>query len=155
MVLRFMNIRALFVYSVLVALQLLSVGQGYAGDVVSLRGDLAINADSPPAAIKRFPKDGEPLDRDYVHQPPLIPHHIRDYQVDLNSNKCLTCHSWKTYRKSGATKISQTHFESRDRGILANVSPRRYFCTQCHVPQANAKPLVVNTFRPITAVTED
>ncbi|MBA4281843.1 MAG: nitrate reductase, partial [Ralstonia sp.] len=24
--------------------------------------------------------------------------------------------------------------------------PRRFFCTQCHVPQADAKPLVTNTF---------
>ena len=24
--------------------------------------------------------------------------------------------------------------------MLADVSPRRYFCTACHVPQADAKP---------------
>ena len=34
----------------------------------------------------------------------------------------------------------------RDNNVLADVSPRRYFCTQCHVPQADAKPLVGNSF---------
>ncbi|MNW21429.1 Periplasmic nitrate reductase, electron transfer subunit precursor [compost metagenome] len=34
----------------------------------------------------------------------------------------------------------------RNNNVLADVSPRRYFCTQCHVPQADAKPLVGNTF---------
>jgi cytochrome c-type protein NapB len=30
--------------------------------------------------------------------------------------------------------------------MLADVSPRRYFCTECHVPQADVEPLVGNTF---------
>ena len=30
--------------------------------------------------------------------------------------------------------------------MLADVSPRRYFCTQCHVEQTDAQPLVENTF---------
>src|SRR5690606_17890889 len=32
-------------------------------------------------------------ERNYPEQPPTIPHAIRDYQVDKNGNKCLTCHS--------------------------------------------------------------
>lgn len=125
-----------------------------AQETVSLRGMAALDAPSVEAEIRRYQKDGEPFARDYIQQPPLIPHQIRDYQVDLNTNKCLQCHSWKNYRKAGATKVSQTHFEDRDRQVLANVSPRRYFCTQCHVPQANVKPLVRNLFQPVTAVAE-
>ncbi|MEK7438145.1 MAG: nitrate reductase cytochrome c-type subunit, partial [Pseudomonadota bacterium] len=30
---------------------------------------------------------------------------------------------------------------------LSEVSPARYQCTACHVPQVDAKPLVQNTFR--------
>ncbi len=41
----------------------------------------------------------------------------------------------------GATKVSVTHYMNREDAVLADVSPR-YFCLQCHVPQANAKPLV-------------
>jgi len=29
-----------------------------------------------------------------------------------------------------------------------DIAPQRYNCVQCHVPQANAKPLVANTFKP-------
>ena len=35
----------------------------------------------------------------------------------------------------------------RDRQTLAAVSPRRYFCTQCHVPQLEVEPIVGNTVR--------
>ena len=31
--------------------------------------------------------------RNYPEQPPLIPHPIESYQVDLNVNKCMTCHA--------------------------------------------------------------
>ena len=126
-----------------------------AQEISSLRGTAALDAQSNEAKNVRYQKDGEPFSRDYIQQPPLIPHQIRDYQVDLNTNKCLSCHSWKNYRRAGATKISQTHFEDREKHVLANVSPRRYFCTQCHVPQANAKPLIKNRFQPVTAVSEN
>ena len=132
-----------------------TVGLAPAAEVRSLRGHIDLQEDSRPPEPKRFAKDGEPIARDYVQQPPLIPHKIKGYRIDLNSNKCLSCHSWKHYREAGATKISQTHFEDRDKNVLANVSARRYFCTQCHVPQAGARPLVENTFKPVTAITAE
>ena len=127
--------------------------QAPAQDVVSLRGHIDVTALDQAPEQKQYAKDGQPIERDYVQQPPLIPHKIDDYKIDVNSNKCLTCHSWKNYKEAGATKISQTHFEDRDKNVLANVSARRYFCTQCHVPQVNAQPLVENTFKPITAIS--
>ena len=127
--------------------------QSSAAELGSLRGPIDIDQDSKAPEIKKYPKDGEPIVRDYVQQPPLVPHAIDRYKINLKSNKCLGCHSWKNYRQYDATKISQTHFEDRDENVLANVSARRYFCTQCHVPQANAKPLVENEFKPITAIS--
>ena len=127
--------------------------QSISGNVESLRGTMALDQDSKAPEHKKYPKDGEPIARDYIQQPPLVPHKIEGYKVNLKSNKCLSCHSWKNYREEGATKISQTHFESRDDKLLANVSARRYFCTQCHVPQVNAPPLVENEFEPITAIS--
>ncbi len=127
--------------------------QAQAEGIESLRGPVGLEDHSRTPENAKYAKDGEPIARDYVQQPPLIPHKIRGYRIDRNSNKCLSCHSWKNYREAGATKISQTHFEDRDKHVLANISARRYFCTQCHVPQANAKPLVDNTFRPITAIS--
>jgi cytochrome c-type protein NapB len=131
---------------------LATAGLALAEDVRSLRGHVELQDDSKAPEPKYFAKDGEPIARDYVQQPPLIPHKIKGYRIDLNSNKCLSCHSWKRYREAGATKISQTHFEDRDKHVMANVSARRYFCTQCHVPQAGAKPLVENTFQPVRAI---
>lgn len=122
-------------------------------EVQSLRGAQAIEADSNPVEVQHWQEDKEPIKRDYVQQPPLIPHSIEGYKVNLKFNKCLTCHSWANYKHSRATKISQTHFEDREGEVLANVSARRYFCPQCHVPQADAKPLVENEFEPVTAIT--
>jgi cytochrome c-type protein NapB len=102
--------------------------------------------------MARWQRDQAPIARDFVHQPPLIPHSIEGYVVNTQANKCLTCHSWSNYQKAKATKISQTHFKDRDGNDLSNVSARRYFCTQCHVPQSDAKPLVENTFTPVRAV---
>ncbi len=104
--------------------------------------------------LKDFPKDNPNVDLSYIHQPPLIPHSIRGYQINKNSNKCLSCHSFKNFKESGATKISISHFTSRDDQVLSDVSPRRYFCLQCHVPQVNAKPLVGNTFKPVGGLSE-
>jgi len=127
--------------------------QAISETVSSLRGAHDIEQDSSAPAPKRYAKDNEPIARDYVQQPPLIPHKTTNYRINLKSNKCMSCHSWSNYREAGATKISQTHFESRDKNVLANVSARRYFCTQCHVPQVNAKPLVENAFEPVTAIS--
>ncbi len=119
------------------------------GGVLSLRGNTELSDKSKAEEMKHVQRDQEPISRDYLHQPPLIPHQTRNYRINTNSNKCLSCHSWKNYKRSGATKISLTHFEARDGQQLSDVSPRRYFCTQCHVTQADAKPLVKNEFKPV------
>ena len=115
--------------------------------LASLRGDTPIDK-TPEADMYRPVKDAKPLPRDFVQQPPLIPHTIRDYQVTMNFNKCMDCHGWQKTKETGATKVSVTHFKTREGQELSNISPLRYFCTQCHVPQTDAKPLVENTFKP-------
>ena len=117
----------------------------------SLRG-AEINASDPEGDGTRQGCDQPPLPRDFVQQPPLIPHTIKGYTVTKNFNKCLDCHAWARAKESGATKISVTHFKDRDGQELSSVSPRRYFCSQCHVPQSDAKPLVGNTFKPGTGM---
>ncbi|MCL4136022.1 UNVERIFIED_CONTAM: hypothetical protein GTU68_002581 [Idotea baltica] len=125
---------------------------GVNGGVESLRGASEISETNKAEALKRLPKDTVGLESNYVYQPPLIPHSIRHYEISLNANKCLSCHSWKNSKESGATKISVTHYQNRDSKVLSDVSPRRYFCVQCHVPQSNAKPLVGNTFKPVKSL---
>jgi len=111
----------------------------------SLRGATPVNKDNA-ASNFRQERDHAPSDRDFVQQPPLIPHTIANYQITLNFNKCMDCHAWQKTKETGATKVSVTHFRDRAGQELDNISPRRYFCTQCHVSQTDAKPLVDNTF---------
>ncbi len=120
--------------------------------LTSLRGSNPIDEESSYPSIKRVIKDREPVERNYMQQPPLIPHTTKGYKINLKFNKCLTCHSWANYKQSGATKVSQTHFADRHNDVLSNVAPRRYFCTQCHVPQVDSKPIVENTFLPVNSV---
>lgn len=85
--------------------------------------------------------------RAYPEQPPVIPHSIDGYQLSVNANRCLSCHKREFSQDTGAPMISITHYMTREGQMLADVSPRRYFCTACHVPQADHKPLVENTFK--------
>ena len=114
--------------------------------VQGLRGGTPLNQDNPPAG-SRQERDHGPADRDFVQQPPLVPHTVAGYQITKNYNKCMDCHAWQKTKVSGATKVSVTHFRTREGQELDNISPRRYFCTQCHVPQTDAKPLIENTFQ--------
>ncbi|MFO1276233.1 nitrate reductase cytochrome c-type subunit [Sphaerotilus uruguayifluvii] len=114
--------------------------------IQSLRGGTPLDQDNAPTPIRQE-RDHAPSDRDFVQQPPLIPHTISNYQITKNYNKCMDCHAFQKSKDSGAPKVSVTHFRTRDGQELDNISPRRYFCTQCHVPQTDAKPLVGNTFQ--------
>jgi cytochrome c-type protein NapB len=104
-----------------------------------------VPAAQPPVA--RAVTDDVRHARNYPEQPPVIPHAIEGYQITLHVNQCLTCHGRQYIESSGAPMISVTHFMDRDGQVLADVTPRRYFCTTCHVPQTDARPLVANTFR--------
>ncbi len=110
-----------------------------------LRGGLPLNQDQGSAAFKQE-RDHGPSDRDFVQQPPLIPHTVQGYQITKNVNKCMDCHSFQKAKASGATRVSVTHFKTSQGQELDNISPRRYFCNTCHVPQTDAKPLVASTF---------
>jgi cytochrome c-type protein NapB len=93
--------------------------------------------------------------RAYPMQPPTIPHTIDNYQVDKNSNRCLLCHARANADKFQAPPVSVTHYMDRDNQFLATISPRRYFCNQCHVVQTDAKPLVANNFKDIDTVLSE
>ncbi|SDU28409.1 nitrate reductase cytochrome c-type subunit [Halopseudomonas salegens] len=87
--------------------------------------------------------------RNYPEQPPVIPHSIRNYQVDARFNRCLECHNRNAAPAAGAPMVSITHYVDRNGQTRAAVTPGRYFCTQCHVPQTDADPLVQSDFQSI------
>ena len=127
----------------------------YAGDptlaedkVATLRQGVAVSTENiAPAPLQNAANNDIKRARAYPMQPPTIPHTIDGYQVDLKVNTCLSCHSRTRVQESQAPMISVTHFMDRDGNFLADVSPRRYFCKQCHVTQIERKSLVNNEFQ--------
>ncbi len=117
-----------------------------AGLVDPMRGPTSIAGEPKPPQM--FPTENKDIrrTRNYTMQPPTIPHKIDGYQLDKDYNRCMFCHARTRTEETQAIPVSITHYMDRDNNVLADVSPRRYFCTQCHVPQADAKPLVGNTF---------
>jgi nitrate reductase (cytochrome), electron transfer subunit len=105
-----------------------------------------LNVEPEPPVMQKVRNTDIKEVRSYPMQPPVIPHKIDDYQLDLKVNKCMSCHARKRVGDSQAPMVSVTHFMDRDNNFLAELSPRRYFCTQCHVPQLEAKLLVENDF---------
>ena len=117
-----------------------------AEEVATLRDDVKIEQQKTPNTIPKVVNSDVKQARNYPMQPPIIPHQTRNYEVNLNNNKCMSCHSRNRTEESQAPMVSVTHFMNRDGNFLAEISPRRYFCNQCHVTQKDAKPLVDNTF---------
>ncbi|WP_278921650.1 MULTISPECIES: nitrate reductase cytochrome c-type subunit [Pseudophaeobacter] len=100
----------------------------------------------PAGPLERYVTDDVRQMRAYPEQPPIIPHSIEGYQLTVNANRCMSCHKREHSLGAGAPMISITHYMTREAQMLADVSPRRYFCTQCHVPQADTAALIGNTF---------
>ena len=114
--------------------------------VATLRGTAPLDqTDTAPVIPKVINSDIRQV-RNYPEQPPVIPHKIDGYQIDLKYNQCLTCHARSAIEISQAPMVSITHFMDRDGQFLASVSPRRFFCTQCHVSQSEAPIPLNNTF---------
>jgi cytochrome c-type protein NapB len=103
---------------------------------------------APDAAKQSVPAGG--FERAYRQQPPLIPHRVDGYQITGENNACMGCHDWPGNTRVNAPKISETHYVDRQGVRLDKVAGTRYFCQQCHVPQADAKPLVGNMFKNAT-----
>jgi nitrate reductase (cytochrome), electron transfer subunit len=116
-----------------------------------LTGAGAPMSNNPVPAFARPIVDDRRIMRNYPEQPPVIPHSIDNYQLTLRTNRCLECHRRQYTEASGAPMISVTHFMDRDGQVLADVTPRRYFCTACHVQQTDARPLVPNSFTDMAA----
>jgi len=111
-----------------------------------MRGAIPVPSESRPPPIFATENKDVRRARQFAMQPPTIPHSIDGYQVDKDFNRCMACHARTQVQESGAIPVSVTHYMDRNNNVLAEISPRRYFCIQCHVAQADAKPLVNNTF---------
>jgi cytochrome c-type protein NapB len=134
--------------------------------------------ETPKADFNRpAPGTSQRFARSYVNAPPLIPHSVEGLlPITASNNACLGCHMPDKAKAVGAIPIPVSHFTDfrpltkldkdgkviKDGKAIVNTSdvkiakfkklkklnPARYNCSQCHVPQANIKPLVGNTFKP-------
>ena len=146
---------AIKAYPFACALALLAGPPALAAEFVDgLRGNAAVLDEPRPPDLPKVEDTDVRRMRNYAMQPPTIPHRIDGYQVDLNTNKCMSCHRRGRTEDSRAPMVSVTHYMDRDGNFLAEISPRRYFCEQCHVPQYDIKPLVGNKFEDIEQILE-
>ena len=123
--------------------------RGTAAHADGMRGAAAISDEPKPPPLGNPENRDLRRERSYSMQPPTIPHKIDNYQLDLNVNMCLNCHSRGRAPLTQAVAVSVSHYMDRDGNFLAEVSPRRYFCEQCHVVQFDARPLVENRFQDV------
>jgi cytochrome c-type protein NapB len=117
-----------------------------------LRGSVPIADEATPPPLGNQENKDVRRVRAFAWQPPTIPHRIDGYQVDRNANRCMMCHARDRIEESRAIPLSPTHYMNRDGTMRGDVSPRRYFCTTCHVPQEDVKPLVGNRFETFETV---
>jgi len=120
-----------------------------------LRPGAAFEQDPKTAPLVNAENNDRKRTRSYAMQPPTIPHKTDNYQVDRFANKCMTCHARTRAGETQATPIGITHYTDRDGNFLADVSPRRYFCDQCHVVQMQAAPSVKNRFRDVDTIIKE
>ncbi|MGI9291944.1 MAG: nitrate reductase cytochrome c-type subunit [Gammaproteobacteria bacterium] len=114
--------------------------------VATARRGVPLDQEAVPAPIPVVIDTDLRQTRNYPMQPPLIPHDIRGYEVNLQANTCMACHARGEVKDTQAPMISVTHYMDRSGNFLAEISPRRYFCTQCHVIQTASNQLVENSF---------
>ncbi len=135
------------VLGLILGLTIMSPRNALSADVTSLRGEPGLSESATAPDLFRVKESG-PVERAYRQQPPLVPHRIDKYEIDLKVNQCLRCHDWPNNVREKAPKVSETHYQNRAGERLDFVAGTRWFCTQCHVPQADAQPLVENVFAP-------
>ncbi len=112
----------------------------------------------------------ERIDRAFENAPPMIPHMTEGFfPITKDNNICLTCHMPDKSEAVGSVAIPQSHFtdyrpnliksgekyvvDAEEGEVVAKklnkLSPARYNCSQCHVPQANVTVDIKNTFESV------
>ena len=135
-------------------------------DATSLRQE-CVDKDAKALPAPEYSKvmafESKNLERSYQGAPPQIPHSLEDVVINQEMNMCLDCHfpggdpipalpkshlTVPVVKVDKAQRPNVTVVVGHVPAPADTYDQARYFCTQCHVPQAmNLKPLVVNTFK--------
>lgn len=135
-------------FSAVLCVALIGLAGPSSAGLTSERGDLPIPVTEPAPEMLKYINDKENIPREFEDQPPLIPHPSEQHPINLSENKCLHCHMKEPgAEEAKSVEMSESHFIDRDGNKLDHPAGRRYFCTQCHVPQVDAEPLVESTFK--------
>ena len=120
-------------------------------DAMGLSKTSVFDVPSPDAFVygDKAPNKSGVLSRAYEGAPPQIPHSIDDFlPIKADDNSCLGCHDKPALMgkkiKGMATAMPDSHYTKAEGKWTRNNS--RYVCTLCHLPQANVKDLVGNSF---------
>ena len=91
----------------------------------------------------------------FQEMPPMIPHLISDFlPIKASENACLDCHELpdeigKPLTAGDPVPLPSSPYKdlrSAPDKMAEEVERARWVCVQCHAPQTDAKPLVVNTY---------
>lgn len=131
--------------------------QSWSDDEIGLAASVFDTPD--PVSFEYIATDPEEanttLPKAFDDAPPAIPHSIADSGlITLKSNKCLKCHDdqelWEKEKDADEpSAMPESHYVDLRRepgAVKPKVIGSRYFCLQCHVPQAEVQLLVGNEF---------
>lgn len=119
---------------------------------MGFRSDL-MNDDTKSVKVewdKKAAGESQMIERSFENAPPMISHDIEDFiPIKADNNACLSCHLPEFAAGLNATPVPKTHLMNMASGkdLGGALSQERFNCTQCHVTQANVKPLVKNNFK--------
>jgi cytochrome c-type protein NapB len=102
------------------------------------------------------PGENETVGGYFEGAPPVVPHLTGEFlPIMAAENMCLDCHDIPDQigqpRETGdPTPAPETHYTDLRRSpgeVGSQIIGARYVCSQCHVPQADARLLVESTYR--------
>jgi cytochrome c-type protein NapB len=139
------------------AIQPVAGGEKLPADEMGLSKTSVFDTPTPVAPTYPTAQPGTalPLPRAYPSAPPQIPHEVTTLlPITLKNNACLQCHD-KPYLigqeipENQPTPMPESHYtdlRNNPDQVTGKLIGSRFVCSQCHAPQAEATPLVENTF---------
>jgi cytochrome c-type protein NapB len=101
------------------------------------------------------PGENETVEAYFSGAPPLIPHQVADFMpIRIDENMCLECHDLRDQIDAATepgdpTPMPASHYTDLRRepnDVTQQVIGARFDCSLCHALQADAQPLVANTY---------
>ena len=139
------------------ALSLVFAGSSFATtneEPISLRKTSVFSGENVPGATKfqgAAPGESKLIERGHADAPPQISHLIdANMTIDLKRNGCIECHEKRKAKQKKSPPMPESHYTDYTKKkpkVTRKYNQGRYMCTQCHVPQSDAKPLVGSTFK--------